>query len=214
MKLNKRLDAIIRYTGSTVWPAYAGCAWAILYAVLVRFYQAAGGTIGLPGEFVNPHAFAKASFAAGVLIMICGFILVALVKPWSRVVPEWMPAVGGRKVPWFVLTIPLLLCTAFALAHGMSGIITKSLHLAGFITMEFDSWIDLDVRSLALWDLGFYEPWFVIMGILSSLTGVHYAQACGVSPVVLRRTILVFLATVVLATALFVFEIIREFAVS
>ncbi|MCP1310966.1 hypothetical protein [Paenibacillus tyrfis] len=34
-------NAFERFTKRAVWPAYAGCVWALIYAVFVRFYQAA-----------------------------------------------------------------------------------------------------------------------------------------------------------------------------
>ena len=47
-----RADAV----GMTLrWTGYAAAAWAIAYAVGVRFYQAAGGTIGLSGDVREPR---------------------------------------------------------------------------------------------------------------------------------------------------------------
>lgn len=44
------LNFFERFTKSSVWPAYVGCLLAFIYAVFVRFYQAAGGMIGMPGK--------------------------------------------------------------------------------------------------------------------------------------------------------------------
>ncbi|WP_045520666.1 DUF3995 domain-containing protein [Neobacillus niacini] len=204
----ERLNAFERLTKKAVWPSYLGCFWAVMYAVFVRFYQAAGGTIGLPGQLENPKGAYMASYLAGVLIMTCGFILIALIKPWGRVVPTWVPLIGGKNIHRLIILIPTLSCTAFLIAHGISGIITKALLLTDVITIHFTGWISLDVQSLALWSLLFYEPWFVIMGILSGLTASHYAQASGISLSTFRKSIVIYLFSVFLLTGFCVFYII------
>ncbi|MFF2448289.1 DUF3995 domain-containing protein [Neobacillus sp. NPDC058068] len=204
----ERLNAFERLTKNAVWPGYLGCIWAVMYTVFVRFYQAAGGTLGLPGQFEDPKAVSMGSYFAGVLIMTCGFILIALVKPWGRVVPVWVPFIGGRNIHRLIILIPTLACTAYLIAHGISGIITKALLLAGVITIHFTGWISLDVHSLALWSLLFYEPWFVIMGILSRLTAAHYAQASGISLSSFRRCLVIYFISVFLLTVFCVFYMI------
>ncbi|KPV60477.1 hypothetical protein QJ48_05250 [Paenibacillus sp. A3] len=49
-------SAFERFTKRWVWPAYAGCVWALIYAVFVRSYQAAGGAIGMSGQPRNPES--------------------------------------------------------------------------------------------------------------------------------------------------------------
>ena len=93
-----------------------------------------------------------ASYLAGLLIMFCGFALIALVKPWSKTVPHYVPIIGGKKIPPFLLLIPTLSGTA-SLAHGISGILTKTLHLLGLITLRFPGWTELDIGQLVLWDM-------------------------------------------------------------
>ncbi|WP_248737283.1 hypothetical protein [Neobacillus rhizosphaerae] len=137
-----------------------------------------------------------------------GFILIALAKPWGRVVPAWVPLIGGRHFHRLIILIPTLSCTAYLIAHGISGIITKVLLLADVITIHFTGWISLDVHSLALWDLLFYEPWFIIMDILSGLTASHYAQASGISLSAFRRSMVIYLISVFLLTVFCVFYII------
>ncbi|MBD0382819.1 hypothetical protein [Paenibacillus sedimenti] len=77
---------------------YVGCVWAIFYAVCVRFYEAAGGIIDNSHTFKDLESVQNASYAsyfAGVIILVCGFILLGLVQPWGKVVPAWMPFMGG-----------------------------------------------------------------------------------------------------------------------
>ncbi|WP_059173918.1 DUF3995 domain-containing protein [Bacillus sp. FJAT-27445] len=208
----ERLTAFEQWTKKAVWPAYLGCVWAVMYAVFVRFYQAAGGTLGLPGQFENPKAVQMGSYVAGLLIMACGFILIALVKPWGRVVPTWVPFIGGKNIHPLIILIPTLFCTGYLIAHGISGMITKALLLAGVITIQFTGWITLDVHSLALWSLLFYEPWFLIMGILSGLTASHYALASNISLSVFRRSLSFYLISLFLLSIFLVFYIIHKLA--
>ncbi|KON88177.1 hypothetical protein AF332_16105 [Sporosarcina globispora] len=199
------------FTKSSVWPAYVGCFSAFMYAVFVRFYHAAGGTIGMPGEMKDPTMIYMGSYIAGVLIMFCGFALIALTKPWSRIVPLKVPLIGGRKIhPLFVLT-PTLVGTAFLIAHGVSGMITRALLLAGIITLDFPGFVEVNVRELALWELFFYEPWFVLLGIMAGLTAAHYAQASGIRKSTFRRGTILILIMVFLLAALFVASIIFDF---
>ncbi|NOU91385.1 DUF3995 domain-containing protein [Paenibacillus sp. LMG 31460] len=193
-----------RFTQKSVWPAYAGFLMAYFYAVFIRFYEAAGGSISNGAQLKDPTGFYMASYNAGVVILICGFILLTLAKPW--VVPSRIPGLGGKQFHRLMILIPTLICTAFLLAHGFSGIITKTLHLTGVITIAFPHLIG-DIQSAVLWDLLFYEPWFAIMGILAALTASHYAHATGVSLRSFRRGMILFLTFVILLTTLFVLSI-------
>lgn len=205
------MNAFERLTKRSVWPAYVGCVWALIYAVFVRFYEAAGGIINNSHTFKDPESIHLASYMAGVIILVCGFILLGLVKPWGRVVPGWMPLLGGIKIHRLIVLVPSLLCTAFLIAHGVAGMFTKILFLMGVIELNLPHLIVFDIQSLALWDLLFYEPWFLIMGILAGLTAAHYAQASGVSIPAFRRSMLLFLVIVFLLTTLFASSIVFDF---
>ena len=205
------LNRFERFTKSSVWPAYVGCLLAFLYAVFVRFYHAAGGEIGFPGEIeAGMDQFYMASYLAGLLIMFCGFALIALVKPWSKTVPHYVPIIGGKKIPPFLLLIPTLSGTAFLLAHGISGILTKTLHLLGLITLRFPGWTELDIGQLVLWDLLFYEPWFLSMGILAGLTAAHYAQGSNIRPSTFRIGTILFVFVVLILTGWVLFLIFHK----
>ncbi|MCQ6264702.1 DUF3995 domain-containing protein [Fictibacillus sp. WQ 8-8] len=189
------------------WPGYVGFLWALIYAVFVRFYQAAGGTIGLPGRLEKPETFYMASYVAGVVVLFAGFVMLALVKPWGKVVPASMPWIGGRRVRPGILFVPALLGSAFAVAHGVSGFITKALDLAGMMTIHFQGWEVVDVHRLILWDMLFYEPWFIVIGVLAGMAAFHYAQASSMPRSVIRRIAIFFISFVILLTALFVWAI-------
>jgi len=208
----KEKTALEHFLKNSVWPAYVGCTWAILYAVFVRFLEAAGGgIISMNGEFEDPKALSMASYIAGVVIMFCGFCLLGLVKPWGKVVPRWMPVISGRKIHPLIMLIPTLIGTAFLLAHAVSGMLTKAFFLSGIITIDFPGWIQLNTQSLALWDLFFYEPWFLIMGLLAGLSAVHYALNSNIRFTVIRRFTIYYLLFVLLLIILFVIGTIFKF---
>lgn len=201
------------FTKTSGWAAYAGCVWALLYAVFVRFYQAAGGTIGLSAPIVDTTGgIYIASYVVGVIIMLCGFVLLGLVKPWGKVVPSWIPWIGGVSIYRGFLLFPTLICSVFLLAHGAAGIITRVLFLAGFIDLKMPTFSgEVDMRIDALWDLFVYQPWFFIMGVLAGLSAAHYAQARDVSLSALKCGTLLFLFLTILVTAIFVAAIVFDF---
>ncbi len=149
------------------WTGYAAAAWAIAYAVGVRFYQAAGGTIGLSSEFENPEGFQRASFNAGVFLLLVGIGALAFVRPW------------GLKLPRWVVIVPALTGSAVALAHGLTAYVTKPLHALNVIQIDFPGQRDLDETSMFLWDLLFYEPWFLGLGVLTTLGALHHHDRTG-----------------------------------
>ncbi|MBB3126824.1 hypothetical protein FHS19_001478 [Paenibacillus rhizosphaerae] len=202
------MNAFERFTKRSVWPAYAGFWWALLYAVLVRFYEAAAGIIGGYGQLSDPRAFSMASYGAGVLIMICGFILLGLVKPWGLTFPVWVPHFRHKRIPRLFILIPTLFSSAMLIAHGTTGIVTKTLFLIGAIPLELQGWAVIDKVRLAIWDLCFYEPWFLIMGILSGLAAAYYAHASGVMLPRLRQWVIRFVLVVSLLTSLLIASIV------
>lgn len=206
------LNGFERFALKSVWPGYIGFLLALIYAVFVRFYEAAAGIIGGFGEPADPHRMSMASYVAGVLIMLCGFILLGLVRPWGRVIPGWVPLAGGRKIPRLMFLVPTLVCAAFLIAHGITGIVTKALFLAGAVPIELEGWVVVDMHSLALWDLVFYEPWFLMMGVLAGLTAAHYAMASGVSQYAFRRGTVLYVLFVLLLSTLFTASIVFDFA--
>ncbi len=94
------------------WTGYAAAAWAIAYAIGVRFYQAAGGTIGLSSQFEDLDEFQRASFNAGVFLLLVGIGALAFVRPW------------GLKLPRWLVIVPALTGSAVALAHGLTADVT------------------------------------------------------------------------------------------
>ena len=51
------------------------------------------------------------------------------------------------------------------MAHALTAYVTKPLHLLGVIDLGFHGW-KTPTRSRVPWDLLFYEPWFLALGLL------------------------------------------------
>jgi hypothetical protein len=166
--------------------AYAASAWAIVYAVGVRAYQGLGGTLGLAGTLDDPDAMRRASLLAGAGILLVGLGALSLVRPWGLRLPRWL------------IIIPALTGSAYAAAHALTAYITKPLHLLGVIDLEFRGWAELGELALILWDLLFYEPWFLGLGVLVTLGTLHHFRRTGGSPEGARR-LLAITATATLA---------------
>ena len=79
---------------------------------------------------------------------------------------------------------------------------TKPLHLLGVIDLEFPGWARLDEGALILWDLLFYEPWFLGLGVLVTLGALHHFRRTGGSRRGERRLVVGTVAATLLTTAL------------
>ena len=152
---------------SLAWTGYAAFVWAAGYAVAVRGYQGFGGTVGIAGTFEDPAGMRRASLIAGVGILLVGFGALALVRPW------------GMRVPRRLLIVPALAGSAYAMAHALTAYMTKPLHALGVVELRFDGWATRDQTAQFLWDLLFYEPWFLGLGVLVSLAALHHHRRSG-----------------------------------
>jgi hypothetical protein len=172
---------------SLSWAGYAAFAWMVAYAVGVRGYHGLGGTLGLAGTFEDPAGMRRASLIAGVGILLVGFGTLALVRPWGLRLPRWL------------VIIPALTGSAYAAAHALTAYVTKPLHALGVIELQFHGWAQRDETAQFLWDLLFYEPWFLGLGVLVTLGTVHHHRRAGGSVRAGRRlVILTGLATLAL----------------
>jgi hypothetical protein len=163
---------------SLTWTGYAASAWAAAYAIGVRVYQGLGGTVGLAGTFEDPAAMRRASLVAGVGILLVGVGALALVRPWGLRLPRWL------------VIVPALTGSAYAAAHALTAYITKPLHALGVVDLRFDGWAQRDETGQFLWDLLFYEPWFLGLGSLVSLATLHHHRRTGGSARAGRRLML------------------------
>jgi hypothetical protein len=169
---------------SLAWAGYAAFAWAAAYAIGVRGYHGLGGTVGLAGTFEDPDGMRQASLIAGAGILLVGVGALAFVRPWGLRLPRWL------------LIGPALAGSAYAAAHALTAYVTKPLHALGVVELRFDGWAQRDETAQFLWDLLFYEPWFLGLGVLVTLGAVHHHRRTGGSARAERRLV----ALTVLAT--------------
>jgi hypothetical protein len=134
---------------SLAWAGYAASAWAVAYAVFVRGYQGLGGTLGLAGTFEDPDAMRRASLIAGAGILLVGLGALAFVRPWGLRIPRWL------------VIVPALIGSAYAASHALTAYVTKPLHALGVVDLQFHGWEHRNETAQFLWDLLFYEPWFL-----------------------------------------------------
>jgi hypothetical protein len=174
---------------SLAWAAYAACGWAVAYAIGVRGYQGLGGTLGLAGTFKDPEAMRRASLLAGAGIFLVGLGALAFVRPWGLRLPRWL------------VIAPALAGSAYAAAHALTAYVTKPLHLLGVVHLRFDGWAHRGQHAQFLWDLLFYEPWFLGLGILVTLGALHHHRRTGGSPRVGRLLVVITAAATLAVTA-------------
>lgn len=154
-------------TRTPAWAGYAAFGWATAYAVGVRGYQGLGGTLGLAGTFEDPAGMRRASLIAGAGILLVGLGSLAFVRPWGLRLPRWL------------VIVPALTGSAYAAAHALTAYVTKPLDALGLVHLHFDGWAQRDETAQFLWDLLFYEPWFLGLGVLVSLGALHHYLRTG-----------------------------------
>ena len=173
-------NLIARLRGrSMAWAGYAAFAWAVAYGIGVRGYHGLGGTLGLAGTFEDPAGMRRASLLAGAGIVLVGVGALALVRPWGLRLPRWL------------VIVPALTGSAYAMAHALTAYITKPLHALGVVQLQFDGWAQRDETAQFLWDLLFYEPWFLGLGVFVTLATLHHHRRSGGSVRAERRLIIV-----------------------
>ena len=175
---------------SLAWAPYAASAWAAAYAIGVRGYQGLGGTVGLPGTFEDPSGFRRASLVAGAGLLLIALGALGFARPWGLRLPRWL------------LVAPALAGSAVAVAHALTGFVTKPLHLLDVMQIEFRGWERHDEGKAIAWDLLFYEPWFLGLGILVTLAALHHVRRTGGSRRTERRLVLATAAAAIVLTAL------------
>ena len=152
--------------------------------------RGSGARSGWRAAFDDPSGFREASLRAGGFLLLVGLGALAFVRPWGLRLPRWL------------VIVPALAGSAFAAAHALTAYVTKPLHLLGVIELEFPGWTRLDEGALVRWDLLFYEPWFLGLGILVTLGALHHFRRTGGSRRGERRLLLGTVAATLLTTAL------------
>jgi hypothetical protein len=171
------------------WTAYAAAGLAVAYALGVRGYQGLGGRIGIAGTFEDPAGFERASLNAGAFLVVVGIGCLGLVRPWGLRLPRWS------------IIVPALAGSVFAMAHALTAYVTKPLQLLGVVDLQFRGWARLDEGAMIAWDLLFYEPWFLALGVLVTLATLHHHRRTGGTDRGQRRLALLTVAGTIALTA-------------
>ena len=144
-------------------------ALAALAAIPIHVYWALGGTWGLPGGAATAAVPGiRATNVAVSVLLACGAaFLYGLTWSWSRPLPTL-----------FMLT-PVWAASVVCISHGLFGILTKGLYVAGMHSAV--SWPEHHLTAAqknlaALRDLAVFEPWFAIQGLLLALAGRRLAR--------------------------------------
>ena len=143
-------------------------ALAAVAGIPVHLYWALGGTWGYPGGTATaglPGLRAVNLVVSAVLA--CGAVyLYGLTRPWAR------------RRPALLVLAPVWAAAVVCGSHGLFGIATKGLYLAGVKSAV--SWPEHGLTAAqknlaALHDLAIFEPWFLVLGLLLALAGRRFA---------------------------------------
>ena len=164
-------------------------ALAAVAGIPVHLYWALGGAWGLPGGTATAaQPGLRAVNLVVSALLACGAVyLYGLTRPWAR------------RPPALLVLAPVWAAAVVCVSHGLFGIATKGLYLAG--VQSAVSWPEHGLtaaqKNLAvLHDLAIFEPWFLVLGLLLALAGRWFA-----GPAASRRWTLSLVAAIVLVDA-------------
>jgi len=140
-------------------------ALVALAGIPVHLYWALGGIWGLPGGEATAglhatNAIVSVPLAAGAALVF------GLSRSWAR------------RPPALVMLTPLLVGSVVSVSHGLYGMVTKGLYVAGaHSAVSYPEPLTAAQKNhAALLDLGVFEPWFLIQGLLLLLAGRWFAR--------------------------------------
>ena len=143
-------------------------ALVALAGIPVHLYWALGGTWGLPGRAATaglPGLHATNAIVS-VLLAAGAALVFGLSRPWAR------------RPPALVMLAPLWLGSVVSVSHGLYGMVTKGLYVAGaHSAVSYPEPLTAAQKNhAALLDLGVFEPWFLIQGLLLLFAGRWFAH--------------------------------------
>jgi Protein of unknown function (DUF3995) len=179
-------------------------ALVALADIPIHLYWALGGTWALPGGAAT----------AGLSGLRATNAIVSVLLAVGAGLLFWLTRPSARRPPALVMLTPLWIGSVVCVSHGLFGLVTKGLYLAGAHSAV--SWPEpltaAQKNHAALLDLGVFEPWFLIQGLLLLFAGRWFARTVAGR----RRWTLSLIAGVVLVDAFGVALAVahRHFAVS
>ena len=143
-------------------------ALAAVAGIPVHLYWALGGTWGYPGGTATAGlpGLRAVNLVVSALLACGAVYLYGLTRPWAR------------RRPALLMLAPVWAAAVVCVSHGLFGIATKGLYLAGVKSAV--SWpergLTVAQKNLAaLHDLAIFEPWFLVLGLLLALAGRRFA---------------------------------------
>ncbi|MEV6978879.1 hypothetical protein [Kitasatospora sp. NPDC093806] len=109
--------------------AAKAAVWSTVPSGLWRVAFACGATMGFSGEalaFLHravPGWGSVYMLALSTLAECLAFLTLGLVRPWGRVVPGWIPLIGGRTVRPLAAIVPAALGALVLTAGGIQGVL-------------------------------------------------------------------------------------------
>lgn len=145
--------------GAGRWPVYAAIGWTVLFAGM-SFYWAMGGMLGtrsLGGAIYEKALHPDPSFR--LVVWATGFVKLAGVLPLAGLLAAGIgPAL--RKG----LSLLCVIAGVLMALYGSANVVTIA--LAAFGVLDFD----LETYAI-VWRLAFWEPFWVLGGILYVVAG-------------------------------------------
>jgi len=143
-------------------------ALVALAGIPIHLYWALGGTWGLPGGATTPGlpGLHTTNAIVSVLLAAGAALVFGLSMPWAR------------RPPAVVMLTPLWLGSVVSVSHALYGMVTKGLYVAGAQSaVSYPEPLTAAQKNhAALLDLGLFEPWFLIQGLLLLLAGRWFAR--------------------------------------
>ena len=144
--------------------AYAACCWAFVFAALSVYWALGGAALSdsiSPAivQLARAHVpwVIAALWISAILKVFSGFVALALVQPWGKMVPRWILLIlaWGAGTLFFV--------------HGGLFFVVGVLALSGTIGVSTS-------ETLLHWYTFLWGPWWLIGGILFLLAAWSYVR--------------------------------------
>ena len=146
-------------------------ALVALAGIPIHLYWALGGTWGIPGgaAMAGLPGLHATNAIVSVLLAAGAALVFGLSRPWAR------------RPSALVMLTPLWLGSVVSVSHGLYGMITKGLYVAGaHSAVSYPEPLTAAQKNhTALLDLGVFEPWFLIQGLLLLFAGRWFARTTG-----------------------------------
>jgi hypothetical protein len=122
--------------------------WAVAVAVIIpllyattRYAWALGIPLGISDEFLHElqtSGLWVAGAGLGTVAVIGALLTLGLTQEWGEVFPNWLPGVGGKRVPPALAIVPATLVAIFVTSAGLSFIwlwLEQGMPLEGWSTI-------------------------------------------------------------------------------